>query len=267
MKRRQSIIDLWIPLSVLLGLLIVWQLVSMTGLIPGYMLPSPVKVIQAFVEDFPLLMRHAGITLLEAGIGLLCGVLLGFVSAALMDAFEPLRKALYPLLVISQTVPPVAIAPLLLLWFSYGIAPKIVLVVIASFFPIAVGLLDGFQAVDEDQLRLMRSMKASRRQIFWHVKLPQALGEFFSGLKIAAAYSVVGAVISEWLGGFYGLGVYMTKVRKSFSYDKMFAVILLVSVISLLLMALVKMLQYQMMPWTHTDVQEMEKRKRKSEQK
>lgn len=265
--KRQSIIDLWIPASVLLGLIVIWQVVGMAGWIPGYMLPSPIKVVQAFIEDFPLLMRHTGVTLLEAGLGLLCGVALGFLTAALMDTFEPLRKAIYPLLVISQTVPPVAIAPLLLLWFSYGIAPKVVLVIVASFFPIAVGLLDGFQAVDEDQLRLMRSMNASRWQIFRHVKLPQALGEFFSGLKIAAAYSVVGAVISEWLGGFYGLGVYMTKVRKSFGYDKMFAVILLVSVISLLLMALVKMLQYQMMPWTHAEVQDMEKQKKSGSRK
>ena len=213
-KKHQSITDYWIPISVILIFLIVWQVVSMTGLIPGYMLPSPVKVIKAFIGDFPLLMRHARVTLL------------------------------------------VAVAPLLILWFSYGIAPKIVLVILASFFPIAVGLLDGFQAVDQDLIRLMHSMKANRWQIFWHVKFPQALGEFFSGLKIAVAYSGVGAVVSEWLGGFYGLGVYMTKVRKSFSYDKMFAVIFLVSAISLVLMALVKILQYQAMPWAHANAQE-----------
>lgn len=255
-KKHQSITDYWIPITVILIFLIIWQVVSMTGLIPGYMLPSPVKVIKAFIGDFPLLMRHARVTLLEACLGLISGVILGFLSAAFMDAFEPIKKALYPLLVISQTVPPVAVAPLLILWFSYGIAPKIVLVILASFFPIAVGLLDGFQAVDQDLIRLMRSMKANRWQIFWHVKFPQALGEFFSGLKIAVAYSVVGAVVSEWLGGFYGLGVYMTKVRKSFSYDKMFAVIFLVSAISLVLMALVKILQYQAMPWAHANAQE-----------
>ncbi len=251
MRRQQSIIYKCIPFFVILGILLIWQSVSMTGLIPGYMLPSPLQVVQAFIRDIPLLMGHARVTLLEAALGLICGVSLGFLSAAFMDAFEPVRKGLYPILVLTQTVPPVAIAPLLILWFSYGIAPKVVLVVLVSFFPIAIGLLEGFQSVDEDMLRLMRSMKANRWQIFWHVKLPNALGEFFSGLKIAVAYSVVGAVIAEWLGGFSGLGVYMTRVKKSYDYDKMFAVIFLVSAISLLLMAIVKVAQYYAMPWQH----------------
>ena len=251
MRRQQSIIYKCIPFFVILGILLIWQGVSMTGLIPGYMLPSPLQVVQAFIRDIPLLMGHARVTLLEAALGLICGVSLGFLSAAFMDAFEPVRKGLYPILVLTQTVPPVAIAPLLILWFSYGIAPKVVLVVLVSFFPIAIGLLEGFQSVDEDMLRLMRSMKANRWQIFWHVKLPNALGEFFSGLKIAVAYSVVGAVIAEWLGGFSGLGVYMTRVKKSYDYDKMFAVIFLVSAISLLLMAIVKVAQYYAMPWQH----------------
>ena len=155
-----------------------------------------------------------------------------------MDVFPVVKKGLYPLLVISQTIPPVAIAPLLILWFSYGIAPKVILVVMVSFFPMAVGLYDGLTSVDEDMLKLMHSMNASKLQIFVYVKFPAALTQFFSGVRMAAAYSVVGAVISEWLGGFYGLGVYMTRVKKSMAYDKMFAVIFFVSAISLLLMAL-----------------------------
>jgi ABC-type nitrate/sulfonate/bicarbonate transport system permease component len=140
----------------------------------------------------------------------------------------------------------------LILWFSYGITPKIILVVLVAFFPMAVGLLEGFQSVDRDMIRLMKSMNANGWQIFWNVKFPAALGEFFSGLKIAVAYSIVGAVIAEWLGGFNGLGVYMTRVKKSLSYDKMFAVIFFVSAISLLLMAGVSALQRKLMPWTHT---------------
>lgn len=184
------------------------------------------------------------------------GVTLGFLSAALMDTFEPVRQGLYPILVLTQTIPPVAIAPLLILWFSYGIAPKVVLVVLVSFFPIAVGLLEGFRSVDPDMIRLMRAMKANRWQIFWNVKFPAALGELFSGLKIAVAYSVVGAVIAEWLGGFDGLGVYMTRVKKSYAYDRMFAVIFLVSAISLLLMAVVKIAQHKAMPWKYCQEEE-----------
>ncbi len=242
----------WVtPLIVIAVCVVIWQIISVTGLIPGYMLPSPVKMVKAFISDFPLLMYHSVATLIEAGLGLVIGVALGFGAAALMDAFPAVRRGLYPILVITQTIPPVAIAPLLILWFSYGIAPKVVLVVLVSFFPLAVGLLEGFQSVDDDMVRLMRSMKASRWQIFWNVKLPAAMGEFFSGLRIAVAYSVVGAVIAEWLGGYRGLGVYMTRVRKSLSYDKMFAVILLISIISLLLIFLVKVIQKKAMPWTY----------------
>ena len=260
MKRQRSIISNCIPVFVILGILVIWQIICITGLVPGYMLPSPIEVIQAIIADFTALMRHSRVTLLEAALGLVCGVTLGFLCAALMDSFEPVRKGLYPILVLTQTVPPVAIAPLLILWFSYGIAPKVVLVVLVSFFPIAVGLLEGFQSVDPDMIRLMRSMKANRWQIFWHVKFPNALGEFFSGLKIAVSYSVVGAVIAEWLGGLEGLGVYMTRVKKSYDYDKMFAVIFLVSAISLLLMAIVKVAQYQAMPWNHCLKEEKQKK-------
>jgi len=151
--------------------------------------------------------------------------------------------------VISQTIPTIAIAPLLVLWMGFGVAPKIALVVITTFFPIAVGLLDGFKSADRDAVSLLRSMNATRWQIFRHVKFPAALPYFFSGLKISASYAVVGAVISEWLGGFEGLGVYMTRVRKAYAFDKMFAVIILVVIVSLLLMRLVNLLRTVSMPW------------------
>lgn len=240
-----------VPVIVIFAFLAIWQMACAFKWVPGYMLPSPIQVVKAFVSDFSLLMEHAKTTLIEAVLGLVCGVALGFLCAVLMDAFPLVKKGLYPILVISQTIPPVAIAPLLILWFSYGIAPKVILVVLVSFFPMAVGLLDGFQSVDEDMVRLLRSMKANRFQIFWYVKLPGALSEFFSGVRMAVAYSVVGAVISEWLGGFSGLGVYMTRVKKSMAYDKMFAVIFFVSAISLILMALVSVVQRRVMPWTH----------------
>lgn len=231
------------------ALLIAWQLICITGLIPSYMLPSPAKVIRAFISDFPLLMENSVITLQEAFIGLFFGVSVGFFVAVLMDTFNILYKAFYPLLVITQTIPSVAIAPLLVLWFGYEMTPKIVLIVISTFFPVTVGLLDGFRSADKDAMGLLRSMGASRLQIFRYIKFPTALPQLFSGLRIAAAYSVVGAVISEWLGGFGGLGVYMTRVKKAFAFDKMFAVIFLISAISLLLMALVGFAEKKCMPY------------------
>ncbi|HIY02288.1 MAG TPA: ABC transporter permease [Candidatus Blautia faecipullorum] len=248
-KRLQNITSTINTLAALLVLLAVWQIVCVLGIVPGYMLPSPVQVVSAFVEEFPLLMSHLRVTLTEAFIGLLCGVAVGFVVAVLMDRFEKLYKAVYPLVVLTQTIPTVAIAPLLVLWFGYEMLPKVILIVITTFFPVTVGVLTGLRSADKDTMNLLRSMGAGRMQIFRYVKLPGAMGQFFSSLRISAAYSVVGAVISEWLGGFSGLGVYMTRVKKAFAFDKMFAVIFLISIISLLLMKLVDFLQKKCMPW------------------
>lgn len=248
-KRLQSITSTINTLAALLVLLVVWQIVCVLGIVPGYMLPSPVQVVSAFVEEFPLLMSHLRVTLAEAFIGLLCGVAVGFAAAVLMDRFETFYKAVYPLVVLTQTIPTVAIAPLLVLWFGYEMLPKVILIVITTFFPVTVGVLTGLRSADKDTMNLLRSMGAGRMQIFWYVKLPGAMGQFFSSLRISAAYSVVGAVISEWLGGFNGLGVYMTRVKKAFAFDKMFAVIFLISIISLLLMKLVDFLQKKCMPW------------------
>lgn len=213
------------------------------------MLPSPIDVATAFVEEFGELMLHLRVTLMEAIIGLCLGVLLGFVMAVLMDGVELLYKAFYPVIILSQTVPTVAIAPLLVLWFGYEMLPKVILVVLTTFFPIAVGLLTGFKSVDADEVKLLSAMGANKVQTFFHIKLPGAMGQFFAGLKISASYAVVGAVISEWLGGFEGLGVYMTRVKKAFAFDKMFAVIFLISIVSLLLMKLVEIIQKKSMPW------------------
>lgn len=236
-------------LSAVILILIVWQVICSLELVESFMLPSPVQVVTALVTEFPLLMEHAAVTMGEAIIGLAAGVLLGFVMAVIMDHYDFLYKAFYPLIVLTQTVPAVAIAPLLVLWFGYGMAPKIILIVITTFFPIAVGLLNGFKEADKDSINLLRAMGASSLQVFRHIKLPGAISQLFAGLRISASYAVVGAVISEWLGGFNGLGVYMTLVKKAYAFDKMFAVIFLISIVSLLLIKLVDMAEKKCMPW------------------
>ena len=235
--------------SAIVFILVVWQVVSAVGLVNSFMLPSPITVVKALIAEFPTLMEHAVVTLAEAFIGLAMGILLGFVMAVFMDQFDALYKAFYPLIVLTQTIPTVAVAPLLVLWFGYEMTPKVILIVLTTFFPIAVGLLNGFKSTDRDSINLLRAMGAGRWQIFRYIKFPGALSQFFAGLRISASYAVVGAVISEWLGGFRGLGVYMTRVKKAFSFDKMFAVIFLISIISLLLMKGVDFLQKKCMPW------------------
>ena len=249
MKKFQNTTSKLWSCSAIAVILIVWQLVCSLGLVEAFLLPSPVQVVKALITEFPLLMEHAVVTLAEAFLGLVIGILLGFVVAVLMDHYEPLYKAFYPLIVLTQTVPAVAIAPLLVLWFGYEMAPKVILIVITTFFPIAVGLLNGFKSADRDQINLLRAMGAGRVQVFRHIKLPGAISQFFAGLRISASYAVVGAVISEWLGGFSGLGVYMTLVKKAYAFDKMFAVIFLISMISLLLMKGVDWAEKKCMPW------------------
>lgn len=249
-RRLQSITSSKLPAAVALAAIVLfWFVLSETGIVPGYMLPSPVDVIRALTGDFPIIITHAGVTLQEAFYGLGIGILLAFITATLMDHFLILNRAFYPIMIITQTIPTIAIAPVLVLWMGFGMAPKITLVVITTFFPITVGLLDGYKSVDRDSIDLMRAMGASKLQIFRHVKFPAALPHFFAGLKISSSYAVVGAVISEWLGGFEGLGVYMTRVKQAYAFDKMFAVIIFIVVISLVLMAVVNLIRRVSMPW------------------
>ena len=248
-KKLQNITSKAAPVISIGVILIVWLFVSEGELVPGYMLPSPVKVVKAFISDFSLLMSHASVTLQEAFYGLFIGIVLAFIIAVIMDRFPFMYKAVYPILVITQTIPTIAIAPLLVLWMGFSIAPKVTLVVITTFFPITISLLDGFKSADEDQINLIRSMGGSRFTVFRYIKLPSAMGHFFAGLKVSASYAVVGAVISEWLGGFEGLGVYMTRVKKAYAFDKMFSVIIFISVISLLLMLSISLIKKICMPW------------------
>ena len=257
-KRLQSITSKLPAAAALCLLILLWQFLYQSGVVPAYMLPSPIQVVKALFTDLPTILRHAVVTLQEAFYGLCIGVVLAFVMATLMDHFRILNKALYPIMIITQTIPTIAIAPLLVLWMGFYMAPKITLVVITTFFPITVGLLDGYKSVDKDSIDLMRAMGASKVQIFFHVKLPAALPQFFSGLKISASYAVVGAVISEWLGGFEGLGVYMTRVSKAYAFDKMFAVIIFIVIISLLLMFTVNLIKTISLPWLRVEKKEAE---------
>lgn len=252
MKKYLNTINRILPAVGILSILLIWQLLSGLGFMPSYMLPGPIDVVKAFVGDFPLLLEHSKVTLAEAFIGLGIGVGLGFVMALVMENFNFLYKALYPILIITQTIPTVAIAPLLVLWFGYEMKAKIVLIVLVTFFPITIGVLDGFKSVDPDVIKLFRSMGANKLQILWYAKLPHVKSYFFAGLRISAAYSIVGAVISEWLGGYSGLGVYMTRVRKSYAFDRMFAVIFLISILSILLIQMVDLVQRLSMPWLKT---------------
>lgn len=249
MKRLPSITSKLPALLTLAAVLAIWLGVSEGGVVPDFMLPTPAQVWRALAGDFPALLRNAAVTLQEAAYGLLIGIAVALALATIMHRVRALYRALYPLLVVTQTIPTIAIAPLLVLWMGFGMAPKVTLVALTTFFPLAVSLLEGYASTDRAAADLLRAMGASRRQIFRHLEFPSALSHFFSGLRVSVSYAVVGAVISEWLGGTAGLGVYMTRAKKAYAFDKMFAVIIVIVAVSLLLMALVTVLRRRACPW------------------
>lgn len=235
--------------ALIIFILILWQIVGMMGIVPDFMLPTPIDVLTALIHDWQLILKSSLITLWEAALGMGLALLVSVITAVAMDRFKIIHQALFPICVVSQTVPTIAIAPLLVLWFGFGMTPKVLLVFITCFFPLLVGLVSGFDSSDKNVLRLYRSMGAGYMKTLFDVKFPYAMESFFAGLKVSASYSIVGAVIAEWLGGNSGLGVYMTRVRKSFQFDKMFAVIIVVSALSLILMKIVELLQKRALHW------------------
>ncbi|WP_068268779.1 ABC transporter permease [Caviibacter abscessus] len=229
--------------SLILLLLILWQSLTFFTIIPDFLLPSPYQVIKAFIEDFNLIIYHTKYTLIIAFIGVFIGIIISFLLSLIMDMNKNIYDIVYPVIIITQTIPTVAIAPLLIIWLGYYMKPKILLVVLTSFFPIVISLLDGYNSVDEDSIKLLKAMGANKYQMYRHLKIPASLGYFFAGLRVCVSYSLISAVVAEWLGGFYGLGVYMTRVRKAYALDKMFAVIFFISFLSLMLMTTVDIIQ------------------------
>ncbi len=230
-------------------LIFIWQLVVEMGYIQSFTIPAPIQVMTTLVDILPDLKIHIFATLEAATVGFIIAIMFSIILAILMDNIIIARKALYPLLIVSQTVPIIALAPLFVMWFGFGKLPKIIVVVLVCFFPIIISLLEGLDSVDRDLLNLLKSMGASRFQIFRLVKFPATMVNFFSGLRIAATYSIMGAVIGEWLGGRAGLGIYMLRVKNSYAYDKMFATIVVIVILSMGVFKIISLVQYLSMPW------------------
>lgn len=251
MKKLVNLINKYTSAITLVFIVIIWQLAGNLNLLPKFVMPTPLQIVNAFIRDFNSLVFHSKITIIEALIGLALGIVIASILAIIMDSFKFLNKAIYPLLVITQTIPTIALAPILVLWLGYGMTPKIVLIVLTTTFPIVVSILDGFKNTDKDTITLLELMNASKLQILWHVKIPASLSYFYAGLRVSVSYAFIAAVVSEWLGGFEGLGVYMIRTKKLFQYDTMFAIIILVSFISLFSMYLVKISEKIIIKWKY----------------
>lgn len=241
------------PALLIASLLLLWHFLAVGTGLSAFILPSPAQVIQAGLETQTRLISAIGTTMLETAIGLAIALVLGVAIAALMDLSSFWQRALYPILVASQTVQILAIAPLLIIWFGFGLLPKIIIVVLVCFFPLAVSTADGLASADPDLIALLRSMGARRGQIWRMVRLPAALPSFFSGLRIAVTYSVVGATIGEWVGGSAGLGLYLLRSKNALQTDQVFVAMLITTLLSIGLFVLVYLIERAVLPWYYSE--------------
>lgn len=236
-------------LVLLLGLLMVWQ-GGAAALGKAFLLPTPVQILQKlWALRLPLFTVHLPATLLVTGVGLALSVGLGLLLAVAMDACPLVRRALYPLVVASQTIPTTAIAPLFVLWFGYGIWSKVLVTVLITFFPITITVYDGLRAANVEMEELLRTYGATRRDIFLKIKAPCALPYFFSAIKMAVPMSVIGAAIGEWLGAQSGLGYFSRRMMTQLDGAGVFAPIVLLASVAMAAVGLVSLLEKRLVRW------------------
>jgi len=237
------------PLVLLVAALGIWETGVRIASVPAYILPAPSRIAMTFVARFPLLLGHAAVTVTEIALGIALGGLAGLVLGTAVFHSRTIERAVYPLVIGSQMVPVFAIAPLLIVWFGYGLWPKVAVAALISFFPVVVNTRDGLAAASEEMLDLFRSLGADRRQIFLKLRLPAALPSLFSGAKVAVTLSVVGATIGEWVGARRGLGYLMIQSNALLRIDLVFAAILMLTLLGLLLFGGFRIIEQRALRW------------------
>ncbi|WP_138419455.1 ABC transporter permease [Aquibacillus sediminis] len=243
----------WRPVLVIILLLILWEISSRLLDIPTWLLPSPTEIAREGVTSWANYQHHLFSTTKLSVIGFVIGVSVGLLIAVILHLLPTVRQAFYPLLILSQNIPIIVLAPLLVIWFGFGVLPKVLIITLVCFFPIAVATLDGFRQTNQELLHYMRMAGATKGQIFRKLELPHALPSIFSGLKISATYSVMGAVISEWLGANQGIGVYMTLAQSSFRTDRVFVAIVFIMILCLVFFGLIIALEKLLIKWRATE--------------
>jgi ABC-type nitrate/sulfonate/bicarbonate transport system permease component len=243
-------------LGLVVALLLLWQWYASQPTIDTQILPTPLAVWGVLVSQRGILWEHTLVTLQETLIGFALALAAGVFFGALIDFSPWLRRAIYPLLVTSQTIPIITLAPLLVLWFGFGLVSKAIVVLLVCFFPIVVALADGLRSADPELLRLFRAFGAGPLRIFWMVRLPGALPALFSGVRIAIAYSVIGAIFGEYVGASAGLGFYMQLKQHSFATAGVLAAIVVTALLSIALFASVALVERLALPWYYMQRQE-----------
>ncbi len=249
-QRAGALLMDWLPPTALVAaLLLAWQLAALALEVPKWLLPAPTEIGATLYSSWELLARHGWVTLQEVLVGFGLSFVVGVALAVAIAYSRTLERAIYPFVIASQTIPVIAIAPILLIWFGYGLLPKVIVVALICFFPIVVNMVDGLRSVDQDLVNLLRTLGASRWQIFTKARLPASLPFLLSGTKVAIAVSVIGAVIGEWVGASAGLGYFMVRSASQFQTARVFAAILVLSAMGVSLFGLVAASERYLLPW------------------
>lgn len=239
---------------IFLGFILLWQTIVILFQLPPFILPSPGLVFKTWLLRWDLILKEAIPTIIETLLGLSLGALLGCLTALGMAFFRPLSLWILPILIISQAIPTFAIAPLLVIWFGYGMASKIITTIIMLFFPVTSAFYDGLRRTDSGWLDLAKTMQASKWRIFWYIRVPAALPSLATGLRVATAIAPIGAVIGEWVGASRGLGFLMLNANARTQIDLMFAALLTLVIFSLVLYFVVDKLLRYMISWQKEDI-------------
>lgn len=237
------------PVAVTAGIVAVWELAVVIFQIPGYVLPSPIQVAAALIQERGILASHGLVTVAEALAGIAISLVFAVILGVVMDCFPLARRGIYPILVATQTVPMIVMAPILIIYMGFGVGPKILTVVLMCFFPVAVSFCDGLAQVDEEYVNLVRSYGAGRWKAYRLVKIPASVPALISGLKVAATYSISGAVVGEWIGAQKGLGYYLLRVKNGYMLDKVFACVAVIVFLSLCMNGVIRLYQRMALPY------------------
>ncbi|ARQ04337.1 ABC transporter permease [Macrococcoides caseolyticum] len=230
-------------------LLCIWEVLVRLLHVDAYTLPAPSAIFKSFFNDFSTYHVHLYPTLLLVVLGIICSILCGICVAIILRLIPGLHEYIYPLLIMSQNVPVIVIAPLLVIWFGFGILPKLIVITLVCFFPITVSLLEGFNETDKELEKYMKMMGATRLERFKKLEWPNSMTYFFNGLKIAGTYSVMGAIISEWLGSDKGLGKFMLIAQRAFQVDQVFVAIVWIIIFAMVIYFVIYIIQRIVLRW------------------
>lgn len=223
------------------------------GLVPKFIIPKPTDVLLAIEDQWPQLINHTQATLIEVLVGTTISIVFGLLIGILLYYSDFMERAFYPFILISQTIPTIALSPIFVLWFGYSIWTKVAIIFLITFFPVVVSVYDGLKRTDSEYLELFRVMGATPFQMFSQLQWKFALPSIYSGLKMSVVYSLIGAVIGEWLGGSEGLGYYIRRMSSSIKSDGVFAGIIVLSLIGIILFNLVGLFESQSLKYLHTE--------------